>query len=237
MSISTEKYTPSQTKRFEISPDQYSRSRLDALVETTRELQTSTPLIGIALWGSLSKGKQLTPENLSMSDIELTAFYDRNVVERTGGNKYENLAGDIREGLQSGVLTRLQDAGDKPEMNIAVRGLALEGEYSMFTRVMDLVTGNFQDASEMNQLLSTVSAFFGLNPGGGLKPYRVRFFEDIANTIPEEKTDKLWQFISENVIKIVERGVHGTSHANIPPQIERFYPATFDQAARFYANK
>lgn len=239
MSVPTERYIPSQTKRFEVSADPFSRARIDAVAKTTRELQNAQPFfVGVSLWGSLSKGKELNPELLSSTDIELVAFYDAEKFQESGlGNNYD-IAGRISTGVKSGISSHLESLNDKPEINLAVRGLAFEGEYSMLARVRDALTGNYGDERELNRLTGVISAFFGLEIGGGLKPYRVDFFKQVSRIMTPDKADRLWRAVSENFIKVVERGEHGTIRTyNIPPALERFYPGSFDEAAKFYGAK
>lgn len=238
MPAQTERYTPSETKRFEVSQDPYSRARLRAVIDTARDLQQTDPFfLGVSLWGSLSKGKELTTELLPTTDIELVAFYDAEKFQESGLDENYNMAKRISTEVKKGITSHLAEQGDTPDINLSVRGLAFEGEYSMLARVMDLVTGNYRDEQDLNQLVGAISAFFGFNPSGGLKPYRVQFFEKVASIMPEEKADKLWNIVSENVIKVVERGVHGTTKAHIPQGIEKFYPSTFKDAAHYYGAK
>src|SRR3989338_7564002 len=72
-----ESYTPSE-RRFEISKDQFSRERIKKLMEVYRGLQEEFPGMHFAfsLFGSLSKGRELTTENVADTDVDLFCFYD-----------------------------------------------------------------------------------------------------------------------------------------------------------------
>lgn len=64
-------YTPPQSKRFDISKDAYSQRRLEVIRSAFAELKKVLPSIGISLFGSLSKGKELTAETHAKSDIDV----------------------------------------------------------------------------------------------------------------------------------------------------------------------
>ncbi len=70
-------YTPSHTKRFEISHDTISRERLNAIATTVRELRKKhTFVVGSVLFGSLSKAKQLDEHMARKSDVDLIIYID-----------------------------------------------------------------------------------------------------------------------------------------------------------------
>ncbi|EKD43660.1 MAG: hypothetical protein ACD_72C00187G0002 [uncultured bacterium] len=78
MKQSGDHYTPSANKRWEISRDEISRERLEKLKEIHRYFQEKVPdvTIGITLFGSLSKGKELNPQNAANADVDVCAFID-----------------------------------------------------------------------------------------------------------------------------------------------------------------
>lgn len=68
-------YEPTHTKRFEISKDSYSRERLKAIVDTTKELRARYSfVVGTTIFGSLSKGKSLDAQSAERSDIDVIIF-------------------------------------------------------------------------------------------------------------------------------------------------------------------
>lgn len=74
-------YTPSQTKRFEISPDEHSRTRVRFLRDLRTHLQAETGFeVGCALYGSLAKGKKLDRRIAARTDIDAIFYVDRDSV-------------------------------------------------------------------------------------------------------------------------------------------------------------
>jgi len=71
-------YTPSEEKRFAVSPDSYSRERLKTIRSIYLDLKQELPDVSIAfsLGGSLAKGKELTADSAGTTDIDLYVFYD-----------------------------------------------------------------------------------------------------------------------------------------------------------------
>lgn len=70
-------YEPSKKKRFEISNDEYSKERLETLklfYGSMREV-FDVPM-GLVLFGSLAKGKELDDEKKESADIDFTLFVD-----------------------------------------------------------------------------------------------------------------------------------------------------------------
>lgn len=76
-------YTPSERKRFEVSPDPYSKERVKELHAAYKQIRKALPKISIAftLGGSLTKGKRLTEETANSTDVDLYIFIDENDVE------------------------------------------------------------------------------------------------------------------------------------------------------------
>lgn len=69
-------YQPSE-KRFEISRDEISRERLRVVKEIFEKLTQLIPIrIALALYGSLSKGKELETATAPASDIDLIIYID-----------------------------------------------------------------------------------------------------------------------------------------------------------------
>ena len=57
-------YVPSPDKRYEISKDEFSRRRIEALRDIHHELQAEFPIpISISVFGSLVKGKKVDLRN------------------------------------------------------------------------------------------------------------------------------------------------------------------------------
>jgi len=70
-------YVASHNKRYEISKDEFSRRRIEALRDICHELQAQLPLpISISVFGSLVKGKELTHETALETDIDCKLRFD-----------------------------------------------------------------------------------------------------------------------------------------------------------------
>lgn len=70
-------YQPIEEKRFAVSHDPFSRERLQLLKDLKTELEQRLGFRAyLSLFGSLSKGKQLTAESAPAADIDLTIFLD-----------------------------------------------------------------------------------------------------------------------------------------------------------------
>src|SRR3989344_6495150 len=70
-------YEPSKKKRFEISNDEYSKERLETLklfYDSMKQL-FDVPM-GLVLFGSLAKGKELDDAKKESADIDFTLFVD-----------------------------------------------------------------------------------------------------------------------------------------------------------------
>lgn len=76
-------YIPSPHKRFDVSHDSISRDRLRGIATIAKELRIEYPfVVGATLFGSLSKGKVLTPEIADESDIDLVFFIDPDEIKK-----------------------------------------------------------------------------------------------------------------------------------------------------------
>lgn len=80
-------YDPTEKRRFEISQDEFSRERIRALNKAYRILKEEVPFFaGITVFGSLSKGKELTAETASSADMDLAVFLDDDLLEKIVDN-------------------------------------------------------------------------------------------------------------------------------------------------------
>src|SRR3989344_645105 len=80
--------------------------------------------------------------------------------------------------------------------------------------------------AELAHVVSDVALYWGWDLNGGLKPYRKAFFADLEKLDNNTKHVN-WKAV-DNYIRYWERKYQ------IPPQLERFYPATFEEAVRYY---
>ena len=86
-------YEPSEKKRFEVSDDEYSRERLATVKSFYETMHQSFDVpMGLALFGSLAKGKELDAEKKDASDVDFTLYidldeYKRKYIENLKNNK------------------------------------------------------------------------------------------------------------------------------------------------------
>ncbi|MEK7070968.1 MAG: hypothetical protein AAB966_04120, partial [Patescibacteria group bacterium] len=77
-------YEPTTKRRFELSHDEFSRERVRALLKAHRQLKEEIPFYaGMTLFGSLSKGKELTEDTATFTDLDIFAFLDRESFKET----------------------------------------------------------------------------------------------------------------------------------------------------------
>ena len=70
-------YEPSEQKRFDISKDEYSRERLAVVKSFYETMRKSFDVsMGLVLFGSLAKGKELDAVKKDATDVDFTLFID-----------------------------------------------------------------------------------------------------------------------------------------------------------------
>lgn len=70
-------YESSQKKRFDVSSDEYSHERISVMKSFYEKLHQSFDVpMGLALFGSLAKGKELDTEKKDASDIDFSLYID-----------------------------------------------------------------------------------------------------------------------------------------------------------------
>ncbi len=70
-------YVPSPDHRFVVSDDKFSQVRFETVKRVWQGIHKEYPFVsGMTLFGSLSKGKELTRENLQRTDIDMATFID-----------------------------------------------------------------------------------------------------------------------------------------------------------------
>lgn len=259
-------YTPSETKRFDVSKDPFSRERIAAVHAAYKTLKEEVPFFaGITVWGSLSKGKALDEKTADATDIDFVIFIDRDDYRRT----IEDFA--KREDFKP--RKKLSGIDQDPDFLERVRQGALEGgaEDYLLRRTVELINANVNkpvklstkvhagemefisvDSEKYDSLFSQVSGHdeakeitkglgpedelwlayaspFFLDVGGGLKKYRRAFIEQLMNE-PPERAEYLWGIV-------VNAMRHWERKDVIPDRIKRSFPATFEEAKRYYLGK
>lgn len=252
-------YTPSQVKRFEISPDVWSRGRLWAAFKTVQQLREQHSfVVGAILFGSLSKGKILTEESARESDIDLVVCIDTDRLNQSWQQLYKdnsdyaqrlNWWGEIHEetiesaacsyirNLTIALLSANLPARDKPPESILSQGVAtilinLAGIQSLF----ETFRRGFSSSESQEKFVKDKVTFgsfsyglalpWGLDIGGGLKPYRKTYLAQLLD-LPTGERSLYWKVIVD-AIKYYERGVQ------IPENLAKFYPETLEEAVQLY---
>lgn len=217
------KYTPNPTKRFDISEDEYSRGRLAAIRECFEDLRNTFPSVGIALFGSLSKGKVLTQESHKISDVDVDIFIDANEIP-------DHLTkGAIREIAQEMMARKLYEKEplSKRHMTQDIHVIAFDAKKI----VDDLAHINPKTSEESADMwydaLDDACKLFHLDVGGGLAKFRKALLSEIK-AFPEGLREKVWSEIAHALI-ITER-----NKTEVSAELARQYPATFEEALRYY---
>ena len=248
--MSEKSYLESQTDRFEIADDGYSRERVEALAKLREELQTEFGMrIAFVLFGSLTKGKILTAETAGSTDIDMSIFFD-----------YDDYRKDFK-----GLLRRL---AEEPENKHIVKAVMsghtpltysgnLEGYFidsCLQQRIARLVYGEDGHLFLVREVRSlplahagyrsmyqittdwlkyrnwgneaTIAVFFAMDIGDSMKEYRKEFFEQLA-VKGKEEAERIWTQVHE-LIENFER------RKGIPEGMQGRLPATFEAAARYY---
>ena len=217
------KYIPNSQKRFDISEDEYSRGRLGAISEVFEELKESFPSVGIALFGALSKGKVLTHESHKISDVDVNIFIDANEMP-----EFLN-RGAVREIAQEMMAKKLyeKEPSSRRHMTQDIHVIAFDAK-----KIVDHLTHVDPKESEESadvwfDALDDACKLFHLDIGGGLAKFRKALLSEIK-ALPEGQREKIWSEIARALI-IIER-----EKTEVPAELTRQYPATFEEALRYY---
>lgn len=275
-------YTPSE-RRFEISPDEFSRERIRVLTGAYKEIKQELPDgfgFAMSLFGSLAVGKPLdTP---SSADIDLMCYVDSDDLT----TRFDELLG------HDSKYKECYDKALQRHINWSKTGVVLDSEWSVRSgaialdsyemieyqigpaatafrdycrraiksklKVYDIDdrdqltkhiwTGNISDDAIMQEaegLLGLINGdrpkfendsvegrewqlalYWSLDIGGGLKPYRQRFLEQLQYMDPAE-AERYWGMVNRSVRKFERKGI-------IPETAEGQYPATLRDALDYY---
>lgn len=277
-------YEPSQTKRFEISKDPYSRERLRATVDTIKELRVRYPfVVGATLFGSLSKGKSLDTQSAEKSDIDVVIFVDDNKAKenfekleeendevfadileadheifgkRPSGDyrtpdrrKLEIVTGFISQTAEEKIKSIIPTHSfPKDHLGIGINVSAIDtvGEFSMFEtfnraflsfqRPDQTVVERLKEVIKSLQTnensildISAVALPWLLDIGGGLSKYRKAYLRQLQ-ILDREERDLRWGATIAAVRFYERKNV-------IPERIQRQYPATYEEATRYFGTQ
>lgn len=246
-------YTPSENKRFEISPDPFSRERVQALHAAYNQLRAEIPDVSIAftLGGSLAKGKVLTEETAKAADIDLHYFIDKDELHAhapevaslasslTGRSFGSDEKGGKRAaaGLVERALNRpLQDGSnllahcERFYVDLLRGSASFIDDHTIFDKVTlhreELKNWDFYYLRVTPKL---IGQYFSLDIGGGMRKYIQSFLRQLEMQdakVPGD-AEALWQTTRKAVEKY-ERG------DVIPSNVIRQFPQTYEDACKYY---
>lgn len=249
-------YTPSETKRFEVSNDPFSRERIAAVHAAYKVLKKEVPFFaGITVFGSLSKGKTLDEGSADKTDMDFVIFLDRSDYERTieefakrddfiptpmiGASKERQLRDGAMDYVRKRAVGIIRVNVSHPvKLEERIRAgnayfIDLDDENldSIYNRVDfhdegKRVTRGLGPESEL--WLAYATPFF-LDVGGGLKKYRQAFIRRLQQE-PPERAEYLWSIVLK-AMKYWER------NNVIPDRLTHSFPATFEEARKYYLDK
>lgn len=255
-------YVPSAVKRYEVAKDDFSRARIQSLRDTHHALEAEFGVpLSFSIMGSLVKGKLLTPETAQGADIDLMVYFDleklnnsdrkreRKISRHSGVGLVKSLLArptrdqlknSFKKVLKKSVLTRLESIKSKlgyekvPDENIWVVGIdnqsimnALEIlEYPMVMHDPNSTTEAERIIRSREMRLAT---FFTLSIGEPVKKYRNQFLAGLAHDSKKYR-DEIWKTIKDVVERIERQG-------DVPPQIQKQFPQTLEEALKFYGVK
>jgi predicted nucleotidyltransferase len=229
MAIETPGYTStSHEKRFEVSKDSYSESRIRLVQRIFKEIKEKFPFdVGFSLYGSLSKGKVLKPETAEDSDIDLIVYVDSDdVAEGLDDSSVEEpdvekQRTEAREQIRNFIRTSMQEAGLNEEAykHIWMYDISEENIGNLFEGLEEGT--RWEDSAPLRKVVR----LFHLDVGGGMKKYRRAFFRHLEQQ-PSEYREMIWSLIVKH-LKYKERR---DKTDNMTDQ----YPETFEEASEYY---
>jgi hypothetical protein len=225
-----DKYQPSTAKRFEVSEDPFSRKRMQALRDIHHELEADfkhSIHFSFSVFGSLVKGKVLTPETSERADIDLWVDLDEEEIP------YEFRTEHFIENIRLQVIMKIQEKAEE-------LGLSKKEQKHVGVRVLndDFIHKYAEKAYYRNTPMLgrkysniTLASLFTLSIGEPVKKYRNRFLVDLVNKANKQEAEAIWQAVRK-VVEDIERKGQG-----VPEQLQKHFPKTLEEAVKFYGVK
>ena len=220
-------YVPSQEYRYELSEDEFSRKRFRVLMEIYKELQGKLPMVPISfcMYGSLVKGKILTPETAPDTDIDLEVKYDEEIYDIKTSREKRRLTGKLEFYIEEVILKKIYETD---RIHLAVNPI---NSKSIWIAIHNIST----DKSKLPNMRNNVDLanYFTLSIGEAVKKYRDKFLKELAtmqNTEDAEEAEKIWNTIKKCVEEVERQG-------KIPEKIRKQFPQTTEEALKFYEVK
>ncbi len=239
-------YVPSKEKRYEISNDEFSKRRIEALRDIQHELQNEFPIpISICIFGSLVKGKVLTSQTAPNTDIDVDLKFDQEALDTLPGGERTKLRKkfDIPELSLTTITTELirKSLIEKLEKVKEILGLINIPEKHIF--VTPINSRSIQSAVNHRMMDSTweernagknadvaINLYFTLSIGGVVKKYRDKFLRELASSKDQGEANWTWDLIKESIERNERDG-------QIPDKIKHRFPQTIEEALKFYGVK
>jgi hypothetical protein len=242
-------YTPPAHKRYEVSRDPITQERIAYMRDLQKQLSTDFGVeIGLSLFGSITKGKELISEEVAnatdidcvfyFSGDEVAKKYDRLVVEFPAMSKYYHgsdndleIYRDQHRGLAFKCFLKfeylpelLKNADSaKPEVNADVVWLSVKYLTNIAYQLEELEGNSFFGTGGLAEIVR----LFQLDVGGVLPKYRAIFLNALAKE-SEPMQEKVWGLILRK-IRSDERYKGESSIQHLPE--------TFSEAYTKYVHK
>lgn len=256
-------YSPPASHRHELSDDPISQERIAALLDLVTSLKQEIPSIaGLTLYGSLTKGKKLTEETASSSDMDTSLFVDSDKLAQTqasitGSPDFPGILQSVRE---------------NPDYN--TEGMTGEDRERFFTQIgMEKYIAQRAQATLAERLgpgtphVAMYVNFISAKNGTSMYDTLVRHEEVVAEE-KRRRRDRRWFFGSAHFFmldvgggltdyrkaffdrlsqeppdradalwSIADRNIRGWERIGpVPADLEPQFPKTFSDAKAYYAN-
>lgn len=220
-------YTPSENKRYEVSEDQFSRRRIKFLRDLHHSLEKEFRIpISFSIFGSLVKGKILTPETAEYADIDLYIDLDSETLElRT---KDIAVKKTIERRVKEEIIKNADYLGYARDLKGSIHMVILDD--GSIPEAIKYIRKDFPWGESGSAMEIEVASFFTLSIGSVIKKYRNKFLLSLAQQTDQDEAEKVWKFIKDCVEKIERKD-------KIPEKIAHQFPKTLQDALKFYGVK
>lgn len=239
-------YVPSADKRYEVSKDEFSRRRIEALKDIQHELQAEFPMIpiSISIFGSLVKGKKLTPETAPNADIDFDLKFDEDALtslpreEALKIEKKFNIPDLGRFSVAEIFKDLLIEKLNRIKSELGLEEIPQKSFYanpihdkSIQNAVSDVITAQKWSRKEVTTSADiNLNLYFTLSIGSAVKKYRDKFLKELASSENKKEAEEKWNLIRDSVERNERQG-------QIPEKIKHRFPQTLAEALKFYGVK
>lgn len=231
-------YNPPAEKRFAISRDLITQERLNFIRDLQKKLTQDIGIpIGITLFGSITKGKELSSEEIvAKTDIDFTVFYDLDEVIKNF-NEICTKFPDLKESYDkihrhhSYTINHVIDCSFKLFIKSYIGKIVSASRDLYSFDALPLKANDLEDIELQKTIMDnrdvTIMRMFQLDVGGVMTKYRSIFLEALSKK--DKKTrDYIWYKITQS-IRFNER--HNDD------QDIKYLPETFEAAYEKYVKE